>query len=135
MNIVAHGLNLVDLAEVGAWISDPSSGFVARCFVQEELDEVGRGADRIERLAGLFAAKEAVLKALGNDSGDAVAFTEVVIQSAAAPQQLRLIGRAKKMAARRGITEWRLSISHAGAMAAASAIAINGTSHTLPEWK
>ena len=104
------------------WIEDPRDPLIPRCFVQAELDEIGDGPDRIERLAGRFAAKEAVLKALGTGFGAGVAFTDVVIHRApgAAPE-VRLTGGAAKAAAAFGVTAWRLSISHAGGLAMASA--------------
>jgi holo-[acyl-carrier protein] synthase len=130
MNIIGHGIDLVDIAEMRRWIEDPRDPLIQRCFVQEELDEVGDGPDRVERLAGRFAAKEAVLKALGTGFGAGVAFSDVIIQRAAgAPPQVRLTGGAAKAAGHLGIIEWRLSISHAGAMAVASAIAVGGAPH------
>jgi holo-[acyl-carrier protein] synthase len=130
MNIIGHGIDLVDVAEMRRWIEDPRDPLIPRCFVQEELDEVADGPDRVEGLAGRFAAKEAVLKALGTGFGGGVSFSDVVIhRGAGAPPQVRLTGGAAKAAAERGITEWRLSISHAGAMAMASAIAIGVTPH------
>jgi phosphopantetheine--protein transferase-like protein len=65
VNVIGHGIDLVDVAEMRPWIKDPRDPLIPRCFVQAELDEIGDGANRIERLAGRFAAKEAVLKALG----------------------------------------------------------------------
>ena len=130
MNIVGHGIDLVDIAEMRRWIDDPRDPLIPRCFVQEELDEVGSAPDRIERLAGRFAAKEAVLKALGTGFGAGVAFSDVIIHRAAGgPPQVRLTGGAAKAAAERDIAEWRLSISHNGALAIASAIAIGSTLH------
>lgn len=130
MNILGHGIDLVDIAEIRRWIDDPRDPLIPRCFVQEELNEVGNGPDRVARLAGRFAAKEAVLKALGTGFGGGVAFSDVIIHRAAgAPPQVRLTGGAANAAAERGITEWQLSISHAGAMAMASAIAIGGAPH------
>jgi holo-[acyl-carrier protein] synthase len=130
MNIVGHGIDLVEIAEMRRWIEDPRDPLIPRCFVREEIDEVGDGPDRIERLAGRFAAKEAVLKALGTGFGAGVAFSDVIIYRAAgAPPQVRLTGGAAKAAGELGIVEWRLSISHAGAMAMASAIAIGGKPH------
>lgn len=127
MNIIGHGIDLVDIAELRRWIEDPRDPLIPRCFVRSELDEIGDGPNRIERLAGRFAAKEAVLKALGTGFGDGVAFSDVVIhRSAGAPPQVRLTGGAAKAAAELCITEWRLSISHTGTIAVASAIAIGG---------
>jgi holo-[acyl-carrier protein] synthase len=130
VNIVGHGIDLVEIAEMRRWIDDPRDPLIPRCFAQEELDEVGDGPDRVERLAGRFAAKEAVLKALGTGFGAGVAFSDVIIHRAAgAPPQVRLTGGAAKVAVDLGIVEWQLSISHAGAMAMASAIAIGGALH------
>jgi len=127
VNIIGHGIDLVDIGELRRWIEDPRDPLIPRCFVQTELDEIGDGPNRIERLAGRFAAKEAVLKALGTGFGDGVAFSDVVIhRSAGAPPGVRLTGGAAKAAAELLITEWRLSISHTGTIAVASAIAIGG---------
>lgn len=130
MGILGHGIDLVDIAEMRRWIDDPRDPLIPRCFVQEELDEIGDGPDRVERLAGRFAAKEAVLKALGTGFGAGVAFSDVIIHRApGGPPQVRLTGGAAKVAIARGIVEWRLSITHAGAVAMASAIAIGGEPH------
>jgi holo-[acyl-carrier protein] synthase len=130
VNIVGHGIDLVDITEIRRWIEDSRDPLVQRCFIQDELEEVGDGPDRVERLAGRFAAKEAVLKALGTGFGAGVAFSDVIIHRAAgSPPQVRLTGGAAKAAANLGIIEWQLSISHTGAMAMASVIAIGGTPH------
>ena len=126
MNVIGHGIDLVDVAEMRRWIEDVRDPLVPRCFVQTELDEVGYGINRFERLAGRFAAKEAVLKALGRGFGAGVAFTDVTIHRApgAAPE-VRLSGGAARAASELGVTDWMLSISHAGGMAMASALALS----------
>lgn len=125
MNVVGHGIDLVDVTEMQRWIDDPRDPLIPRCFVQAELEEIGDGADRIERLAGRFAAKEAVLKALATGFGAGVAFTDVVIhRTPGAAPEVRLTGGAAKAAAALGVTNWCLSISHAGGMAIASVLAL-----------
>lgn len=125
MHVLGHGIDLVDVAELQRWIEDPRNPLIPRCFVQAELDEIGDRADRAERLAGRFAAKEAVLKALGTGFGAGVAFTDVLIHRApGAPPQVQLVGAAAQAAAAQGVTAWQLSISHAGGMAMASALAL-----------
>jgi holo-[acyl-carrier protein] synthase len=125
LNVIGHGIDLVVVAELRRWIDDPRDPLIPRCFVQAEFDEIGNGADRVERLAGRFAAKEAVLKALGTGFGAGVAFTDVMIHRApgSAPE-VRLAGGAANAAAALGVTAWRLSITHAGGMAMASALAL-----------
>jgi holo-[acyl-carrier protein] synthase len=125
MNIIGHGIDLVDIAELQQWIDDPRNPLIPRCFVQAELDEIGNGTNRTERLAGRFAAKEAVLKALGTGFGAGVAFADIMIHRppGAAPQ-VRLSGGAERVATALGVTDWRLSISHAGGLAMASVVAL-----------
>ena len=125
MNVVGHGIDLVDIAEIRRWIEDSRDPLIPRCFVQAELDEIGDGVDRIERLAGRFAAKEAVLKAIGTGFGAGVAFTDVMIRRApgAAPE-IRLSSGAAQAATALGVTAWQLSISHAGGIAIASVLAL-----------
>jgi len=125
VNVIGHGIDLVDIAELRRWIDDPRDPLIPRCFVQAELDEIGNGIDRTERLAGRFAAKEAVLKALGTGFGAGVAFTDIIIHRApGAGPGVRLTGGAEKAAAALGVTGWRISISHAGGMAVASVLAL-----------
>lgn len=125
VNVIGHGIDLVEVAELRRWIEDPRDPLIPRCFVQAELEEIGDGPDRIERLAGRFAAKEAVLKALGTGFGAGVAFTDVVIHRApgAAPE-VQLSGGAAKAAEALGVTAWRLSISHTGGLTMASVLAL-----------
>ena len=127
MNIIGHGVDLVDIAAIRRWIEDPRNPLLPRCFIEEELQEVGHSPGRVEHLAGRFAAKEAVLKALGSGFGNGVAFSDVIIHRAPGePPEVRLEGGAAKIAAEQNITEWQLSISHTETMAMASAIAIGG---------
>lgn len=124
-NIVGHGIDLVDVTALQRWIDDPRNPLIPRCFIQDELDEIGDGPNRLERLAGRFAAKEAVLKALGTGFGAGIAFTDVVIHRAPGSAPLvQLVGGAAKAAAALGVTTWHLSITHAGGMAMASAMAL-----------
>ncbi len=82
-----------------------------------------RGADRRwERLAGLFAAKEAALKALG--TGMAVAFRDVhVAHDGRGRPLLHLTGKAEAAARRIGAHRWHVSISHSGGFAVATVVA------------
>lgn len=126
MNVVGHGIDLVELAEMRRWIEDPRDPLIPRCFVAAELAEIGDGVNRLERLAGRFAAKEAVLKAMGTGVGAGVAFTNVTIHRApGAVPEVRLSGGAAKAAAALGVTAWRLSISHAGGIAMASVLGLS----------
>lgn len=127
MEIIGHGVDLVEIADIGRWIEDPRNPLLPRCFIEEELREVEDCPGRIKHLAGRFAAKEAVLKALGSGFGGGVAFSDIIIhRTPGAPPQVRLEGGAAKVAVEQDITTWRLSISHTKTVAIASAIAMGG---------
>ena len=124
---------MVDIAEIQRWVEDAHNPLVSRCFVSQEIDEIGKGPNRIKRIAGKFAAKEAVLKALSTGFGNGVAFTDVVIlRNPNSPPYVTLTGGAAKAAVESGVVEWQLSISYTSTMAMASAIAIsNSTSFSI----
>lgn len=125
MRILGHGIDLVDIADLARWIEDARNPLLTRCFTTRELASIGENADRLERIAGRFAAKEAVMKALGTGFGAGVAFTDVEIyRPDGCPPEVRLEGGAINAAARIGITNWQLSISHTSSFAMASAIAL-----------
>ena len=95
-----------------------------RLFRPDERAYAERSRDPTERLAVRFAAKEAVMKALGVGLGEmAFADIEVVRQASGAPQ-VRLHGRAAEVAAEHGVTDWRLSLTHTDRAAQAVAVAL-----------
>jgi phosphopantetheine--protein transferase-like protein len=80
MKILGHGVDLVDIDEFEKWLEDPRDPLGLRCFTPSELAIVGEGPNRAESLAGRFAAKEAVLKALGIGFGDGAALPTLKLQ-------------------------------------------------------
>jgi holo-[acyl-carrier protein] synthase len=95
-----------------------------RLFSDDERAYAERHRDPAPRLAVRFAAKEAVMKALGVGLG---AFklrdVEVARHKSGAPE-LVLRGKATVLADRRGVTGWHLSLTHTDSMAMAVAIAL-----------
>jgi holo-[acyl-carrier protein] synthase len=95
-----------------------------RLFSEAERAAAGRRRDPTEGLAARFAAKEAVMKALGVGLGRfALRDVEVTRAPSGAPS-LRLCGGAAAVAAEQGVAEWRLSLSHTSQVAHAVAVAL-----------
>ena len=66
MEVVAHGIDLVEIARIEAMLAEHGDRFTARCFTEgEQAYSEAAGRLRGERYAARFACKEAVLKALG----------------------------------------------------------------------
>ncbi len=99
-------------------------GIADRLFTPAEQAYGRRQPDPAERLAARFAAKEAVMKALGVGLG-AFAFGDVeVVKAPSGAPSVALTGRAAELAARRGVTQWRLSLTHTALVAEAVAVAL-----------
>ena len=121
--VVGLGLDLVHVARFSAALARHGDAFVHRICLPGEPKTPLRAELRALHLAGLFAAKEAAMKALGTGWADGVGFRqiEIVRDSAGAPS-LRLHGRAAERAAELGVIAHRVSISHDGQSAAAVVI-------------
>ena len=79
--------------------------------------------DSYEGLSGLFAAKEAVSKALGTGIGK-VAWRDIeIVHLPTGEPTVQLHGTAAQVAEAKGLHEWAISISHDGGMAIAMAVA------------
>ncbi|HEX6970726.1 MAG TPA: holo-ACP synthase, partial [Limnochordia bacterium] len=82
-------------------------------------------ARQIEWLAGRFAAKEAVMKALGTGWRAGVSWREIeIIRLPSGEPRVRLSGRAEAAARRRGVSAVWVSISHDRRQAIAQAVAV-----------
>jgi holo-[acyl-carrier protein] synthase len=95
-----------------------------RLFSDDERAYAARRRDPTERLAARFAAKEAVMKAMGVGLWKfPLRDIEVVRHPSGAPA-VRLHGRAAALASERGVREWRLSLTHTSRLAQAVAVAL-----------
>ena len=129
MEIVGHGIDLVEVDFFRRLLREESSrDALARYFTSVELTQVGDGPDSAERLAGRFAVKEAVLKALGVGWAQGIAWTDIEIQNlpSGAPV-VHLSAGCRSVAAEQRVTRWLVTISHTPVFAVASAIAISDT--------
>jgi holo-[acyl-carrier protein] synthase len=94
-----------------------------RLFTAEELDYVAPKADPVPSLAARFAAREAVMKAMGLGLG-AFGFHDAwVTRATSGAPSLAITGRALELAVDRGITVWHLSITHSDTIAIAYVVA------------
>jgi len=94
-----------------------------RLFTPIELEYVAPKVDPVPSLAARFAAREAVMKAMGLGLG-AFGFHEVWVERAeSGVPSLQITGRALELAVNRGITSWHLSLTHSDLIALAYVIA------------
>lgn len=113
--IVGIGVDVVDLARFQRAL-DRTPRLRDRLFTAQER------ALPLRSLAGRFAAKEALLKALGSTDGVGWHDMEVVSGTDGNPD-LQVAGRAAEIAAARGITSLHVSMSHDAGVAIAVVVA------------
>ncbi|MCD4831778.1 MAG: holo-ACP synthase [Anaerohalosphaeraceae bacterium] len=125
MKIVAHGIDLVDCPRIEQMIARHGSHFLDRVFTAAEQEQAEKIKNKTERLAGRFAAKEAVLKMMGTGWRGKIAWTDIeIINNELGRPIVNLSGEVKKIAEKLGIEPISLSITHTANFVMASAVAI-----------
>lgn len=118
--IQAVGVDIVEVARVRAVLSRHRERFLARVFTPQEVSDC---SGRVTSLAARWAAKEAVSKALGS-GWEGICWTDIeIVRLAGGRPTVALHGQARTAAARLGLTQWAISLSHSDAYAVAFVIA------------
>jgi len=126
VNVVGVGLDLVEIERMADILQRSGDRFLDRVLHEDDDRARIASGEGPTHLAGLFAAKEAVMKALGTGMAGAN-FADIRIRHEDSGQPyVELEGRAKRRADEMGVTGWRLSISHSKSTAAAVALALGG---------
>jgi holo-[acyl-carrier protein] synthase len=125
MEIIAHGIDLVDCPRIEEMIKRHDQRFIDRVFTSCEQAYADSNKDRVEKYAGRFAAKEAILKLMGTGWRGKIAWTDIeVVNNAAGQPEVTLCGEVKKIAKGHGIKHISVSITHTANFAIASAVAL-----------
>jgi holo-[acyl-carrier protein] synthase len=113
--IIGIGVDLVDINRFEKSISETPK-LLDRLFTEAEKNQ------SLQSLAARFAAKEALMKAVGRASG--LSFSEVsIIKDDFGKPSFELAGKSLATIESRGISNLQLSLSHDGGMAIAYVIA------------
>lgn len=122
MNVVGVGIDLVDVDRFRTSLQRTPS-MVERMFTEGERAYSLAANDPTERFAVRFAAKEAVMKAMGVGLG-AFGFHDVeVLRAEGGCPSLGVYGPADALARERRITGWQISLTHTATSAGAVVIA------------
>jgi len=125
MEIIAHGIDLVDFPRIAEMVERHGDRFVSRVFTAAEQAYARSNRNTVEKYAGRFAAKEAILKLLGTGWRGRIAWTDIeVTNDSAGRPEVTLSGEVKVIADRMGIRQISISITHTANFAIASAVAL-----------
>jgi len=125
--IISVGVDLAEVERIQKALEDPRIGkrFRDRVFTPKEIqycEKKRRG--RYESYAGRFAAKEAVMKALGRGWGAKVAWLDIeVARARSGKPEIVLHDKTAHLAEELGIRRWALSITHTAELGLAYVVA------------
>ena len=122
-NMIFHGVDIVEIKRIEEALHRWGDRFIKRIYRERE-------GGRVEELAVRFAAKEAVIKALGRK----VPFRDIeILNDRRGKPFIKLHGRAQKLASELKIKRWEVSLSHSREMAIASVIGVGDEAHNILE--
>ena len=125
MNVLGIGTDIVETLRIAQMIERHGELFLGRVFTPHEIAYCAERKAATQHYAGRWAAKEAVLKALGTGWAKGITWTDVEVRNepGGAPR-IVLGGGAREIADSLGIGDVLISISHCRTHATAFAIAL-----------
>ena len=121
--ILGTGVDLAEVPRIRSAIERYGERFIQRIYTPLEIAYVERKANRFERYAARFAAKEAGMKAIGTGWSHGVLWKDFEVTNLPSGQPiLRLHGVAAQVAEKRGVRKIALSLTHTAELAMAHVI-------------
>lgn len=123
---VGVGVDMVDVERMRR-IIERTPSFCEKVFSADEVSYCPDKGDPAMHFAARFAAKEAVVKALGCGFADGVGVRDIEVVLDKGRPRIALVGRAAEIAESTEITDIEVSLSHTAAEAVAFVVAISRT--------
>jgi holo-[acyl-carrier protein] synthase len=121
--IVGTGIDIAEVPRIREAIERHGERFLKRIFTEGEIQYCESKANRVERYAARFAAKEAGMKAIGTGWNHGVRWRDIeVARKPGGRPTLLLHGKAAEFAAKLGATNIALSLTHTAQEAMAQVI-------------
>lgn len=123
--IVGIGVDLVNMSELERMVKLPDDAFVTRTFTAQEIEQAEASAHRLAHYAGLFAAKEAVFKAVAHWT-EKKAFDFRIVETLSEADGYPLIHvneELQEILKEAGVENLFVSITHDGEYAVATVVA------------
>src|ERR1700739_968459 len=111
--IVGTGIDIAEVPRIAESIKRFGERFIRRVFTEGEIRYCDSKANRFERYAARFAAKEAAMKALGTGWNHGIRWRDCeVVRMPGGRPTIAFHGKAAEFAAKLGMKNAALSISH-----------------------
>lgn len=124
MRIIGIGTDIVECLRIAQMIERHAHLFLNRVFTDKEIEYCSSSKAATQHYAGRWAAKEAVLKALGTGWSRGISWRDIEVRNDHRGRpSVAFGGGARETCEQLGITEMHLSISHCRTFATATAVA------------
>ena len=124
--ITGIGTDIVEIARIAKMLEDHGKSFTEKIFTENEIKECEIRKNRAVYLAGRWAAKEALSKALGTGFGKKCSWRDVeILNNKNGKPEIKLSGTAEKTAEDQNVAAFHISISHETHYATATVILEN----------
>jgi holo-[acyl-carrier protein] synthase len=125
MQVLGIGTDIIECLRIAQMIERHAELFINRVYTPFEIDYCQTRKQSTQHFAGRWAAKEAVLKALGTGWIRGISWRDVEVRNDRGGKPTAVLsGGAKEAMERLGASEVMLSISHCRSHATAYALAI-----------
>jgi holo-[acyl-carrier protein] synthase len=125
MHVLGIGTDIVECLRIAQMIERHGELFIHRVYTPDEVEYCSVRKAATQHYAGRWAAKEAVLKAIGTGWVRGISWQDVeVVNDVAGRPSIRLSGGAQEVCQRSGIQQVLISISHCRCHATAYAVAM-----------
>ena len=113
MTIIGIGIDLVHIPRIQSLLERWESRFLERLFTDAEQRQCLTRSVPYASLAGRFAVKEALLKALGTGWAGGIAWRDIEVVNAPSGQPIATVhGRVQTLMNQMGATQILVSLSH-----------------------
>ncbi len=126
-DIIGIGTDITECLRIARMIERHGELFINRVYTTEEISYCQSRKQATQHFTGRWAAKEAVLKAMGTGWRRGITWRDVEVRNEPSGKPVVAVrGGAKEVIEQLGITELLISISHCRSHATATAIAVGG---------
>ena len=134
MNVLGIGTDITECLRIAQMIERHGERFVGRVYTPVEIEYCRSRKMATQHFAGRWAAKEAVLKALGTGWRRGISWRDIEIRNAPGGRpQAALSGGAAEVAEKLGIRCVLVSISHCRSHATANCMALDEIPSTFAD--
>jgi holo-[acyl-carrier protein] synthase len=123
--IIGTGVDIVEISRIKNAAKKWKKSFLEKIFTEKELEYSNEKTSSYQHLAARFAAKEAVVKALGSGLTSRMEWKDIEVwNEQSGKPNVRLDGEVKRISKDMGVKDIIISMSHTRTYAIANVILV-----------